>query len=345
VTQLSAEYLGIAGNANAGFSRDILQSIAGQIEAELYHSDAYRQAMNHLKALPEEAAKQMQTMLCSVSRAAIKLAMRQFVKQGKVVPLEGQPTLTEMSVPDPESAPVMATQEKQHQATVIPNPIPISEVQLSQAIPSQTAQPNKAANLLKYARKSKREELARLAAQEREDRLRQIGKTIQQAREAKSLSLRQLYSLTKVPVHQLEALELGRVDRLPEDIYVRGFIQRIGNTLGLDGVNLVATLPQPDQNRAVLPSWYQPPAKVMRVGQLNSLHLYVGYAALMAGGIAWLSQQSPPSGSLYPEIDIPSDSAAPSSQMTEPTYSKKLNSSKARMVSTPEIAPPEALRQ
>jgi cytoskeleton protein RodZ len=345
VTQLSADYLGIAGNANAGFSRDILQSIAGQIEAELYHSDAYRQAMNHLKALPEEASKQMQTMLKSVSRAAIKLAMRQFVKQGKEDTLEEQLALTETTAPTSEPTQVQVIQEKQHQESVMQSPIPTSKVQLSQTNVPQTAQSNKANNLLKYARKSKRAELARLAAQEREERLRQLGQTIQQARQAKSLTLRQLYSLTKVPVHQLEALEMGRVDRLPEDIYVRGFIQRIGNTLGLDGASLAACLPQPDQNQAVLPSWYQPPSKVMRVGQLNSLHLYVGYAALMAGGIAWLSQQAPPSGSLYPEIDIPSDSAAPSSQMTEPTYSKKINSSKARMVSTPEIAPPEAMRR
>jgi cytoskeleton protein RodZ len=337
VTQLSVDYLGMAGNA--GFSREILQTIAGQIEAELYCSDAYRQAVSNLKALPEEAAKQMQGMLKSVSQAAIKLAMRQFVKQGKVVlPSEAQPLSTqENTAPTISDTSQIKTSQKSDQwenslATSI-----VSDEPSSQLPPN-----NKNSNLLRYARKSKKAELALLAAQEREECLRRIGKTIQQAREAKFLTLRQLYSRTKVPVHQLEALEMGWVDRLPEDIYVRGFIRQISNVLGLDTANLINALPKPDPNQAVLPSWYQPPSKV-RTGSINSLHLYVGYAALMAGGIAWLSQQSPQTGSIYPEIDIPSDEVAPSSQVAEPVYSKKVNS-KAGVVSTPEVSPPEVLR-
>lgn len=69
--------------------------------------------------------------------------------------------------------------------------------------------------------------------------LEQIGQKLKSARESQSLSLSQVYDKTKIPMEHLEALELGRADDLPEQVYVTGFIKRYGDLVGLNGQTLV----------------------------------------------------------------------------------------------------------
>ena len=65
--------------------------------------------------------------------------------------------------------------------------------------------------------------------------LEQVGQKLKAAREAQNLSLGQVYDRTRIPTNHLEAIEFGRVDDLPEPVYVAGFIKRYGDTLGLSG--------------------------------------------------------------------------------------------------------------
>jgi cytoskeleton protein RodZ len=135
-----------------------------------------------------------------------------------------------------------------------------------------------------------------------------------------------------VPMHQLQALETGQGTHLPEDVYLRGFIKRIGTALELDNATLLASLPIPDPTQAILPSWYHPPTKSGGIKGLavQPLHLYVGYAALMAGGLVWLShQQTPetPPGAI--QLDAPNVTTSPQSNQPH-----SLNSGSS-------IAPPE----
>ena len=69
--------------------------------------------------------------------------------------------------------------------------------------------------------------------------LEQIGQKLKSARESQSLSLSQVYDKTKIPLEHLQALELGRADDLPEQVYVTGFIRRYGDLVGLNGQTLV----------------------------------------------------------------------------------------------------------
>jgi uncharacterized membrane protein YgcG len=66
----------------------------------------------------------------------------------------------------------------------------------------------------------------------------QIGQKLKVAREGQSLSVGQVYDRTKIPVNHIDALESGRLDDLPEPVYVAGFIKRYGDMLGLNGQSL-----------------------------------------------------------------------------------------------------------
>lgn len=125
--------------------------------------------------------------------------------------------------------------------------------------------------------------------------LARLGAQIRTARQVRSMSIAELHSKTLVPVHQLQAIEAGHGSHLPEDIYLRGFIRRIAKALDLDSNQLLELLPKVDPVKAVLPTWYHPQQKsAIEIGgmALKPVHLYLGYAAMLSGGLVWLSHQS-----------------------------------------------------
>jgi cytoskeleton protein RodZ len=163
----------------------------------------------------------------------------------------------------------------------------------------------------------------------REATLLQLGQDIKQQRETQGISLQQLHAQTYVPLHHLKALEQGQIDRLPEDVFMRGFIRQIGNALAMDGVKLAARLPAPAPAKRAEPK-RSPSLKP--VAQISPVHLYVGYAALMAGavgGLTWISAQP-----AQPEAARPRPKAivglVPAQQMAE-------------AVVHPNVSPPETL--
>jgi cytoskeleton protein RodZ len=124
----------------------------------------------------------------------------------------------------------------------------------------------------------------------RSERLVQLGQRIKLGREAKGLTIEQLHLQTYVPLHHLKALEVGTIDRLPEDVFLRGFVRQIEKALGIS--TLAGLVPAPEPVQQVVPSWKQK-AALNPVAQISPVHLYVGYAALMAGavgGLTWISQ-------------------------------------------------------
>jgi cytoskeleton protein RodZ len=130
---------------------------------------------------------------------------------------------------------------------------------------------------------------------QRQECLTRLGAQIRAARQARSMSINELHSKTLVPVHQLQAIEAGHGLHLPEDVYLRGFIKRIANALNLDSTALLDMLPAVDPVKAVLPSWYHPKTqRSISLGgmALSPVHLYLGYAAVLSGGMIWLSHQT-----------------------------------------------------
>jgi cytoskeleton protein RodZ len=67
-----------------------------------------------------------------------------------------------------------------------------------------------------------------------------VGQQLKARRQSLRLSLAQVEIDTKIRGKFLTALEAGNYDKLPNDIYSRGFVQHYANHLGLDGVQVAA---------------------------------------------------------------------------------------------------------
>lgn len=141
-----------------------------------------------------------------------------------------------------------------------------------------------------------------------EQALWEVGLELKQAREERGISLNRLHSLTYIPSRHLKALETGNFEKLPPDIYVRGFIRKIGDALGLDGVQLAASLPE--RNPIAQKKVSTTRSLLALLVTPSPLHLYVGYAALLIvafAGLASLNASIPPSSPSTPATSNPID--------------------------------------
>jgi cytoskeleton protein RodZ len=74
------------------------------------------------------------------------------------------------------------------------------------------------------------------------EQIKEIGTYLRQKREESSLSMDDIAAMTMIRVSMLESLETGDWEKLPELIYVKGFIKRYGDALGIDGKALADRL-------------------------------------------------------------------------------------------------------
>ena len=91
-----------------------------------------------------------------------------------------------------------------------------------------------------------------------------LGSQLRLAREAKGLSLEQVFKATRIKATYLEALESNRLDALPGLAQARGFVRSYANYLGLNGEVLASTL---DTGQAAIVSAPAEPTKP--IGQLK----------------------------------------------------------------------------
>ena len=322
------------GSATIEISAEGLRGILSQVEAELYRSEIYQRAVTNLQPTPPTGSSG-QFLLKAVEREAIRLALRHFVRQA------------ERSV-EPSTEPSTALVSVASSFGVAPLPaVSVSTTSPAQLLSSAIAQ-------LKPAPKPPAADPA-IAAQAHQAAVVALGQQIQQARQARSLSLAAVHLKSLVPMHHLKAIEAGDLEHLPALIYLRGFIQRLAPVVGLDSNTLLATLPTVAATPYVLP----------HVGLMKSQSghnpaflgiagapLYLGYAALMAGGFAWLSQQSAPKSTLPPlEVDTPHIKAS-RSPVPATAHSATLPANNFSPAVTPtrsgktiaNIAPPETVK-
>lgn len=71
---------------------------------------------------------------------------------------------------------------------------------------------------------------------------RTVGQLLKEERNRRQLSLDALSKKTRIRVEYLEALELGQFELLPAATFVKGYIKRYANLLGLDHKPLLALL-------------------------------------------------------------------------------------------------------
>lgn len=115
-------------------------------------------------------------------------------------------------------------------------------------------------------------------------KLEELGYELHQLREQQMLSIDQVSARTMIQPRVIRAIESGNLKELPEGVYIRGFLRRYADALGLDGHALASEFPLEPQNAEIHPSWQETPA-----AQLRPLHLYFAYVGLIAAAIAGLS--------------------------------------------------------
>jgi cytoskeletal protein RodZ len=64
--------------------------------------------------------------------------------------------------------------------------------------------------------------------------LKRIGNFIKEARLSRNQSIEELASDLKIGTHQLEAIEQGNEEKLPEKVFIKAMIRRISQKLKLD---------------------------------------------------------------------------------------------------------------
>jgi len=74
------------------------------------------------------------------------------------------------------------------------------------------------------------------------EQIKEIGTYLRQKREESCLSIDDIAAVTMIRLPMLEALETGNWEKLPELIYVKGFIKRYGDALKIDGKALADRL-------------------------------------------------------------------------------------------------------
>lgn len=73
------------------------------------------------------------------------------------------------------------------------------------------------------------------------EKLMQIADYLREEREKRAISLEEIAIKTFIPLRLLQALDEGQIERLPEPVFVQGFIRRYADSLGLEGMALAKT--------------------------------------------------------------------------------------------------------
>lgn len=152
------------------------------------------------------------------------------------------------------------------------------------------------------------------------EKLSQIGAYLQDIRHEQSLSIEQVATKTMIQGRLLRAIEAGNLDGLPEAIYVRGFIKRYAEFLGLNGNEVARSFPLYPDTGNLEPTWQN-----SDVAQLRQTHLYLAYVALITVAVIGLGAvltrlnngDRPNPNSTVVEAPAPDASESSSPQATE----------------------------
>jgi peptidoglycan/xylan/chitin deacetylase (PgdA/CDA1 family)/transcriptional regulator with XRE-family HTH domain len=125
------------------------------------------------------------------------------------------------------------------------------------------------------------------------EQLKEIGAQLRDLRQSQSLSTDEVAAKTYIPSRLLRALEEGQPDKLPEPIFIQGFIRRYGDALRLDGAALAKTFltvpapvepePEPSSHDIPVREVSRPRANLARVYVLSILLSVAAIAAGAAG--------------------------------------------------------------
>lgn len=82
--------------------------------------------------------------------------------------------------------------------------------------------------------------------------VKEVGDLLRQAREARQLTLEQIHNQTKISVRYLAAIEEGRFDELPGEVYLKGFLRSYAEAVGLNPEAILAEYKQRKAEREAI---------------------------------------------------------------------------------------------
>ncbi|MDX2241864.1 MAG: DUF4115 domain-containing protein [Leptolyngbyaceae cyanobacterium bins.302] len=150
---------------------------------------------------------------------------------------------------------------------------------------------------------------------EQAELLTEIGAYLRNLRQRQEISLEDVASATLIPVRTLTAIEDGDLKRLPEPVYVQGFIKRYADAIGIDGTEFANAFPTDVASTVHRSSWR---GKVE--AQLRPVHLYLLYTLLVVGAVSGLSYLLNRSPGQTPRYAASPQSAPASQQVAGEAY-------------------------
>ncbi|MDB9516219.1 DUF4115 domain-containing protein [Roseofilum reptotaenium CS-1145] len=111
-----------------------------------------------------------------------------------------------------------------------------------------------------------------------------LGSQLRDRRQEKGLSLDHIATKTRIRQRLLGAIEEGKLEQLPEPVYVHYFLRRYADFLGLDGSSFASPFPSESRFNLLKASWMRWP-----MWQLRPVHLYLLYVAIIFGSVNGLS--------------------------------------------------------
>lgn len=116
----------------------------------------------------------------------------------------------------------------------------------------------------------------------------EIAKALTERRKLRGLTLDQVHQAIKIRVSYLKALEQGQWDELPGEVYIRGFIKRYAQYLGLDADKLLAPYVEEDL-RLGERSEPQNAAEPKTMDQYKLVGIWIGIAVFIGIGLMKLA--------------------------------------------------------
>lgn len=120
--------------------------------------------------------------------------------------------------------------------------------------------------------------------QQQVEKLKELGSHLRQFRQEQSLSLEEVGEKTRIQVRLLKAIEESHWAILPEPVYIKGFIKRYAEALGMNGAEFSRDFPTGPVFQFIKPTWQRLPS-----AQLRPIHLYLLYVFLVIGAVNGLS--------------------------------------------------------
>jgi cytoskeletal protein RodZ len=157
---------------------------------------------------------------------------------------------------------------------------------------------------------------------EQAERLADLGMRLRDLRQQQEISLEEVASKTRIRPRLLRAIEQGKIEQLPEPIYVHGFLRQYADAIGLNGVQFASEFPTTSHTAqtTLRPSWRSLPG-----AQLRPMHLYLFYMLVIVGavqGLSYVLNRSAQAPIATLELQQPATPMGPRSPVKAPNRSK-----------------------